>query len=181
MHKQVSALVSAGGSPGKLANFGKALGAAGVDIEAIGGAEWMHDGPLCLVLRDDGDEGMTKFADVCRELQVPWLSFATVSVELDDVPGRLGEAAEAVGDINIYGVLVRKPHGNKAVVHLGFERTQADEAVSRLTGANFTAERLKHPDEPDGLDAWDERTLQLLPLWDDQGVAKDDARFWETA
>ena len=63
MHRQVNALVSAGGSPGKLAIFGKALGSAGLDIEAIGGAEWKHDGPLCLILREDGHEAMDKFAE----------------------------------------------------------------------------------------------------------------------
>ena len=67
MHRQVSALVSAGSSPGKLAIFGKALGAAGLDIETIGGAEWMHDGPLCLII-DDGDNRAAmrlSFASVC--------------------------------------------------------------------------------------------------------------------
>jgi hypothetical protein len=149
MHRQVSALVSAGGSPGKLATFGKALGDAGLDIEAIGGAEWGHDGPLSLVLREDDRAAMDKFEAVCTELKVPWLSFANVSVELDDVPGALGLAADAVGDINIFGVLVRNPHGKKAVVDLGFEEGEADEAVKRLRAAKFTAHRKRHPGEPD--------------------------------
>ena len=58
MHKQVSALLSAGGSPGKLALFGLALGAADLDIDTIGGAEWLHDGPLTFILKDDGDDAM---------------------------------------------------------------------------------------------------------------------------
>jgi hypothetical protein len=149
MHRQVSALVSAGGSPGKLANFGKALGDAGLDIEAIGGAEWGHDGPLSLVLREDNRAAMAKFEAVCKRLDVPWESYANVSVELDDVPGSLGLAAEAVGDINIYGVLVRNPRGNKAVVELGFASDEVDEAVRRLEAAGFTAKRKQHPHEPD--------------------------------
>ncbi|HEX5015360.1 MAG TPA: hypothetical protein VFV72_14520 [Candidatus Limnocylindrales bacterium] len=181
MHKTLSALVSAGGSPGKLAEFGKALGAADLDIEEIGGAEWVHDGPLCLVLREDGRDAMDRFATVCNDLHVPWLSFATVSVELNDVPGSLGDAAEVVGDLNIYGVLVRKPHGNRAVVDLAFQPDQADEAVARLKDKHYTANRKKHPDEPDDIDQWDERTLRLLPLWDDPGIDKDDPRFWEPA
>lgn len=149
MHKQVSALVSAGGSPGKLARFGKALGDADLDIEAIGGAEWAHDGPLSLILREDNRAAMDRFEAVCTQLHVPWKSFANVSVELDDVPGSLGLAAEAIGDINIFGVLVRKPRGNKAVVDLGFEDGDADEAVKRLRAAGFTATRRHHPHEPD--------------------------------
>src|SRR5262245_65947103 len=104
MHRQVNALVSAGGSPGKLANFGKALGEAGLDIEAIGGAEWKHDGPLCLVLKEDKQDARDRFAEVCNRLHVPWLTFVNVSVELDDEPGSLGLAAEAAGDINISGL-----------------------------------------------------------------------------
>ena len=76
MHRQVSALVSAGGSPGKLAIFATALGEAGLDIEAMGGAEWVHDGPLCLILRQDGDEAMAMFAEVCKKVKVPWTSYA---------------------------------------------------------------------------------------------------------
>jgi hypothetical protein len=183
MHRQVNALVSAGGSPGKLAIFGKALGDAGLDMEAIGGAEWMHDGPLCLTLRHDGSAAMDKFGEVCHELKVPWLSFAIVSVELDDTPGELGRAAEAIGDdINIYRLLVRKPHGNRAVVDLGFRPADADEAESRLRAAGFTANRKHHPDEPDdGMIAWDERTESLLDLWDDPDVPKNDPRFWQMA
>ncbi len=179
MHRQVNALVSAGGSPGKLARFGKALGDEGLDLGTIGGAEWMHDGPLCLIIKNDGQEERRRFASVCRQLKVPWVSFASVAVELDDVPGSLGAAAEAVGDINIYCVLVLKPHGNRAMVGLGFRPTEADEALSRLEAAGYTASRQHHPDEPDDGNDWDERTENLLPLWDDDSVAKDDPRFWE--
>jgi hypothetical protein len=178
MHRQVNALVSAGGSPGKLANFGNALGAAGIDIEAIGGAEWQHDGPLVVVLKDDDQATMGRFEEVCAELHVPWLSFVTVAVELEDEPGALGRAAEAIGNINIYGLLVRKPHGNRAVVDMGFRPSDADEAVSRLAAANITANRKRHPHEPDDHIAWDDRTEELLPLWEDPGIAKDDDRFW---
>lgn len=179
MHKQVNALVSAGGSPGKLANFATALGTAKLDIEVIGGAEWLHDGPLCLTLREDNQVNRDKFAEVCAELHVPWLSFTVVAVEMDDKVGELGRAAEAIGDINIYGLLVRRPHGNRAVVDMGFAPSEADEAVNRLRAAGFTANRKHHPNEPDDPDAWDQRTDELLPLWDDPGLAKDDARFWE--
>jgi hypothetical protein len=181
MHRQVNALVSAGGSPGKLAVFGRALGDAGLDIETIGGAEWKHDGPLSLVLRQDGHEAMERFAMVCSEHHVPWLSFINVEVELDDQAGSLGNAAEALDNINIYSLLVRKPHGNRAVVDMGFRPNEADEAVTRLnTAQGVRANRKENPDEPDAMIQWDERTENLLPLWDDPDVAKDDQRFWET-
>ena len=179
MHRQVNVLLSAGGSPGKLAAFGRALGDEGLDIGTVGGAEWMHEGPLCLIIKNDGREEWRKFESICQRLQVPWLSFTSVAVELDDVPGSLGAAAEAVGDINIYCVLVLKSHGNRAVVGLGFDDHQADDAVRRLRDAGFTADRKHHPDDSDDDTEWDERTKRLLPLWEDEGVARDDARFWE--
>jgi hypothetical protein len=179
MHRQVNALLSAGGSPGKLAAFGKALGDAGLDLGTVGGAEWKHDGPLCLIIRNDGREERRRFAEVCSRLHVPWVSFASVAVELDDVPGSLGAAAEAVGDINIYCVLVLKPHGNRAVVGLGFRPSEAEEAVRRLRDAGYSADQKHHPSEPDDGADWDERTEKLLALWEDESVAKDDPRFWE--
>jgi hypothetical protein len=178
MHRQLNALVSAGGSPGKLAAFGKALGKEGLDIQTIGGAEWKHDGPLCLIIKNDGREDLDKFAKVCGRLKVPWMSFASVEVELDDVPGSLGDVAEVVGEINIYCVLVLKSHGNRAVVGLGFKPSEADEAVRLLRAADYTADRKHHPDEPDDGGVWDERTENLLPLWDDDSVARDDSRFY---
>jgi hypothetical protein len=182
MHRQVNALVSAGGSPGKLALFGIALGEAGVDIGTIGGAEWRHDGPLSVILKDDSTEQIDAFARVCHDHHVPWLIFRTVGVELNDVPGALGAAADAVGDINIYSVNVLRPHGNKAVVGLGIRPSLVDDAVARLETAGFTAARRPHPDEPGGSpwwDRWDDRTEELLPLWEDESVANDDPRFWQ--
>ncbi len=181
MHKQVTALVSAGSSPGKLALFGKALGDNDLDIEKIGGAEWLHDGALTMIFKEDGAEAMRRFAAVCHKHQVPWLSFAIVAVELDDVQGSLGAAAEAVGDINIYSVLVLEPTEYKAVVGLGIRPSEADEVVRRLEAANYVARVLHHPTEQDDGIQLDERTESLLPLWDDPATAKDDPRFWQMA
>jgi len=178
MHRQINAVLSAGGSPGKLAAFGKALGRARLDIQTIGGAEWAHEGPLCLIIKNDGREEFRRFKTVCAELQVPWMSFASVEVELDDVPGALGAVAEAVGEINIYCVLVLKPHGNRAVVGLGFDPAEAESAVTLLKDAGYTVNRKHHPDEPDDGSEWDERTGRLLPLWEDSSVARFDERFW---
>lgn len=182
MHRQVNALISAGGSPGKLAAFGIALGDAQVDIGTIGGAEWRHDGPLSIILKDDSTAQLDPFARVCAELHVPWLVFRTVAVELDDEPGALGAAARAVDDINIHSVNVLRTHGKRAVVGLGIRPSEVDAAVSRLLAAGFAAERRPHPDEPGSApwwDRWDDRTEALLPLWEDDSLASDDPRFWE--
>jgi hypothetical protein len=182
MHKQVSALVSAGGSPGKLAIFGAALGAADLDIATTGGAEWLHDGPITLILKDDGAEAMQRFAVVCHEHHVPWLSFAIVAVRLSNEKGQLGRAAAAVGDdINIYSVLVLESSETTARVGLGIRRKQADEVVLRLNTADptFKAEVLENPDEPDDGILWDQRTEDLLPLWDDPNTKPDDPAFWQ--
>jgi uncharacterized protein YihD (DUF1040 family) len=113
---------------------------------------------------------------------VPWLSFVNVEVKLDDEAGSLGNAAEALDNINIYSVLVRKPQGNKAVVDMGFRPSEVDDAVTRLNSVRgVTADRKQHPNEPDAMIQWDERTENLLPLWDDPDVPKDDQRFWEMA
>lgn len=181
MHKQVSALVSAGSSPGKLALFGKALGAADLDIDTIGGAEWLHDGPLTFILKDDGEAAMRRFARVCHAHKVPWLSFAIVAVQMNDVKGELGRAADAVDNINIYSVIVLESSGDTARVGLGIRPTEADEVVSRLGRADppFTAEVLHHPDDPNEGVIWDERTESLLPLWEDPSTQKDDPQFWQ--
>ena len=189
MHKQVSALVSAGSSPGKLALFGKALGDADLDIETIGGAEWLHDGPLTFILKDDGADAMERFAGVCHQHRVPWLSFAIVAVEMNDVKGELGRAADVVGRdsdapdrINIYSVLVLESSGNTARVGLGIRPTEAVEVVRRLkedADPPFAAEVIHHPDESDEGTIWDERTESLLPLWEDPDTLKDDPRFWQ--
>ena len=189
MHKQVSALVSAGSSPGKLALFGIALGQADLDIETIGGAEWLHDGPLTFILKDDGAAAMKRFEGVCHDHRVPWLSFSIVAVEMSDVKGELGRAADVVARdagapdrINIYSVIVLESSGDTARVGLGIRQKEADEAVRRLredADPAFTAEVLHHPDEQDEGLEWDARTENLLPLWDDPNTLKDDPRFWQ--
>lgn len=181
MHKQVSALLSKGGSAGKLAEFGKALGVADLDIATIGGAEWLHDGPLTFILKDDGAEAMQRFAVVCHDHRVPWLSFPIVAVRMKDVKGELGRAADAVDDINIYSVIVLESSGDRARVGFGIRPKEADLVVRRLNEADpeFEAEVLQNPDEPDDGILWDKRTENLLPLWDVPNAKKDDRRFWE--
>jgi hypothetical protein len=188
MHRQINALVSAGSSPGKLAVIGIALGEAGIDIATVGGAEWRHDGPLSIMLKHDSTDQLNAFAQVCHDHTLPWLVFRTVAVELVDEPGALGAVADVVAgpdaDINIYSVNVLKPRNGKPVVGLGIRPSQVDAAVERLVNHEppFEASRLAHPNEPSPWwDDWDQRTEDLLPLFDDESVAADDPRFWQIA
>lgn len=196
MHRQVSSLPSAGGSPGKLGELGRALGEAGISIMTIGGAEWKHFGPLVFVLHEDKgtdpDDQIQGLANVMAELKIPWLVFRTVEVELADQPGELGEVGEALGEatppINVFTINVARKHGNNAVVHLGVLPGDARRAIATLVAANKDASLGRHPDDPpdDGTseppswwDRWDDRTQSLIDLWEDPGVALDDSRFWE--
>ena len=99
MHRQVASLLSTS-SPGRLAIFGNALGARGVDMVTAGGAEWMHSGPVTLIVRNDwgtGADELEAFAGVMQSEKFPYLVFRTIEVQLKDVPGALGAAAEAMG------------------------------------------------------------------------------------
>ncbi len=180
MHRQINALVSAGSSPGKLAIIGIALGQAGIDIATLGGAEWRHDGPLSIILKDDSTDDLNAFAQVCHDHTLPWLIFRTIAVELVDEPGALGAAAAVLGGINIYSVNVLRSRGKQAVVGLGIRPSEVEQAVDLLVNAGYTAERLAHPGEPSPWqDHWDQRTEDLLPLFDDETVEADDPRFWQ--
>ena len=193
MHRQVSALLSAGGSPGKLAQLGEALGARGISVKNIGGTEWKHFGPVLFVLHEapgDPEDQFQALAEVMAELQFPWACLRTIEVELEDKEGQLGASAAALGDanINIYGVEVIGRHGNNAVVGYGVLPGEVRRSVQALTDAGFTAKRAKHPDDPDDdgvsdpppwWDRWDDRTMGFVDLWEDDGVAPDDPRFWQ--
>ena len=52
MHKQVSSLLSDGGSPGKLAEYTQIIADKGGNIRSIGGAEWAGTGAVAVLLDD---------------------------------------------------------------------------------------------------------------------------------
>jgi hypothetical protein len=191
MHRQVASLISTS-SPGRLAKLGNALGARGINIATTGGAEWKHHGPVTLMIQDDwGAEphnDLGGFADVMAEEGFPWLVFRTIEVEMADEPGALGNAAGALGDINIYAVTVLDGSAGRALVGLGVRPSQVAEAIFRLRNAGYVARRRHHPDDQDHpdddtgdgwWDEWDERTERLIELFDDPDVAAADPRFYE--
>jgi hypothetical protein len=195
MHRQLSSLLSAGGSPGKLAQLGEALGAAGIDIATIGGAEWRHFGPVTFIVKEDKglapDDQLAAFASVMQQVQFPWIALRTVEVRLADEPGELGRACRELGnqDINIYSLVVLDTPGNKADVGLGIRPSQARAAVAALRAASFHVEIRPHPDDPDDdgtvdpppwWDRWDDRTEHLLDgAWEDTGIADNDPIWWD--
>jgi hypothetical protein len=191
MHRQVAALLAAGGSPGKLAQLGRALGASKIDIATTGGAEWMHTGPVTLMIKEDwgksDEDQIGTLADVMAAEKFPWLVFRTVEVELKDVPGALGEAAAVLGnaDINIYTVTVLRSTGGKASVGLGVRPREVKEAIRLLKQAHYKVGPRRHPkdtgDDPDSwLDGWDTRTDELLDWFEaNPGTSPSDPKFYE--
>ena len=183
MHRQVATLLSTN-SPGRLAKLGNALGKAKIDIMTTGGAEWLHSGPVTLIIKRDwgvSPNEIDEFAKVMETEEFPWLAFRTIEVDLSDVPGSLGEAASALGnvDINIYAVTILKP-GKTTTVGLGVRPSKVADAIGALE--DFNPRLRRHPKDPAGdgwQDAWDERTESLLNWFDDNaGASPSDPIFY---
>lgn len=186
MHRQVASLLSTN-SPGRLAKLGGALGAKDIDIATTGGAEWKHSGPVTLIIKHDDSTQLGDFADVMEAGEFPWLVFRTIEVELKDVPGSLGAAAAALGNINIYAVTIFESDGDNALVGFGVRPKLVGNAIKRLRKEGYTARRRRHPgdtDDPDDADDrsweddWDKRTERLLPDFDKETPAND-PRFYK--
>ena len=180
MHRQFSAMLSIGGSPGKLAEFGRRLGQKNVSIETIGGAEWNHNGPIAFTVKADGpmgdDEVLDKVTEVLETLRHPWILFRSVEVTMPDDPGELGKAGKALADedINVYSVLVHRPENEAPRVAFGVRPRDVRAAVAALSSVPGHAAVLsKHPDDPDDdgsdpppwWDHWDDRSEALVDTW----------------
>ena len=131
MHKQVSSLLSAGGSPGKLAKYTRLLANQGVNIRAIGGAEWKGKGAVALLVDDDADENA--LLEVLNGEGFPSTVIYAAEAVLPDHPGALADACEAIDDLNIASILVADTHGGRGLVTFGFEsEADAETALARL-------------------------------------------------
>jgi hypothetical protein len=189
MHRQVAALIAAGGSPGRLARFGSALGDKRIDIATTGGAEWKHNAPMTLILKEDDHDQIDGFAGVMEKEKFPWLVFRTIEVELKDEPGAIGAAARAFGNINIYAVTILESDGANALVGFAVRPNEVGAAITQLRAADYTsARRRRHPgdtDDPNDADdvswrdAWDDRTEKLLPDFEKPNVRPDDPKFYK--
>ena len=188
MHRQVAALLAAGGSPGRLARFGSALGDKGIDIATTGGAEWKHNAPITLIIKDDDHDQIDGFAGVMEKEKFPWLVFRTIEVTLKDEAGAIGAAANAFGKINIYAVTILESDGETALVGFAVRPNDVGRAIKQLRAENYTARRRRHPGDTDDpneaddvswRDAWDERTEKLLPDFEKPNVRPDDPKFYK--
>src|SRR3954449_7197898 len=133
MHKQISSLLSAGGSPGKLAQYTRILANQGVNVRSIGGAEWDGTGAVALLVDDGLDEG--GLIEALNAEGFPSQVIYAAEAVLPDTPGSLADACEAIGDLHIASILVADTHGGKGLVTFGFDSAgDAEEALSRLRG-----------------------------------------------
>jgi len=139
------------GSVGDLAKITAALEADGFNILAAGGGEVNHLGIIAMLFDPDVD----KIPAIVQTIQNVQLgpgrtpedveAFPDVHILLNDAPGQLRRAVEALGDINIETVVsIDKQPGNKARVSLGFQPGDFDEAVRRLRAAHIPIHDHKH-------------------------------------
>jgi hypothetical protein len=131
MHKQVSSMLAAGGSPGQLAKYTRILAEKGLNIRSIGGAEWDHRGAVgTLVDNDLADDELDELVKELEDEGFPSVVIHAAEAVLPDTPGALADACEAIGDLNIATILVADTHGGSGLVTFGF--ATADEAETAL-------------------------------------------------
>lgn len=99
--------------PGALADFGDALGRAGVSVE--GGGVWVHDGVgIAHFLVTDVDAAKAALATAALG---PVVANPVVSVRLaQDVPGQLGAFARRLGDAGIRILVQYSDHDHRLIV-----------------------------------------------------------------
>jgi hypothetical protein len=139
------------GSVGDLANITRALEAKGYNILAVGGAEVNHVGIIALLFDPDVDR-IPAIVETIRTAPLDGgrtpdsvEALPDVHILLNDAPGQLRQAAEALGDINIETVVsIDKQPGNKARLSLGFQPGDFDEALNRLRAAHIPIHDHKH-------------------------------------
>jgi len=132
MHQQLSSLLAAGGSPGQLAKYARQLAERGVNIRAIGGSEWDHQGAVATLI--DGEVDGAELTDWLAGQGYRTRLIHAAEAVLPDEPGSLATAAERIGDLNILTVLVADTHGDVGLVSFGFEtHDEADTARQRLS------------------------------------------------
>jgi hypothetical protein len=148
MHAQVSSQLSAGGSPGKLAQYTRILADQKVNIRAIGGSEWDGQGAVAVLV--DGDMKESELAERLTEQGFPSVPIYGAEAVLPDEPGSLATAAELIGDLNILTILVADTHGGVGLVSFGFATEREANTASRRLG-DLAVKR-----EHNNTKAWDE-------------------------
>lgn len=137
MHKQVSSLLSDGGTPGQLAKYARAIANAGVNIRAIGGSEWDHRGAVAVLVDENTDE--EALLSVLQGANFPSRWIFCAEAVLPDEPGSLATAAERIDDLDILSILVADTHGGVGLVSFGFE-TESEAATARDRLGNYAVD-----------------------------------------
>jgi hypothetical protein len=152
MHRQVNSLLSNGGSPGKLAEYTRKLADRGVNIRAIGGAEWGGRGAVAVLVDENTNEA--ELADWLGTEGYPSRPIVAVEAVLDDRPGALAEACEKIGKVNIASILVVDTHLGYGLVTFGFE-SEGDAAKARQALRGIATEPHKLTEAWQAHDDWD--------------------------
>jgi hypothetical protein len=132
MHQQLSSMLSAGGTPGKLAQYTKILADQNVNIRAIGGSEWNGNGAVAVLVDDNVDQ--QALIDTLEGEGFPSVPIFAAEAVLPDEVGALADAASRIGDdLNILTVLVADTHMGHGLVSFGFAtEAEAETARDRL-------------------------------------------------
>ena len=134
MHKQVSSVLSAGGSPGKLALFTSIIQDKGANIRSIGGAESGGAGAVAVLFDDMTDGEFAELVEVLNASDFPTLEIFTAEAVLDDQVGTLAAATDAIRELDVATILVADTHLGKGLVTFGFEKETDAETARTLLG-----------------------------------------------
>jgi hypothetical protein len=118
---------------GTLADLGTALGERGINITGLAGTTWEGAGSVAIVTNDDS--ATTAALD---ETGLDYRECELVSVQIEDRPGALGEAARRLADrgVNIELVMPIDAQGQRATVTFGVDDVErAREALGELAAA----------------------------------------------
>jgi hypothetical protein len=141
------------GSVGDLAKITRALEAEGYNILAVGGAEVNHVGIIAMLFDPDADKVQGIVDTISGVVLDPQTGRKPQDVEalpdvhilLNNAPGQLRRAAEALGDINIETIVsIDSQPGNRARLSLGFQQGDYDEAVARLKAGHISIHNHPH-------------------------------------
>jgi hypothetical protein len=110
-----------------------------INILAVGGGEFEGVGVFSFTFDNDDDETLARVRAIAEARSVPLIDWDGVTVELPNVPGALGDMAEALEEqsINISSLLVAGTHGSSALVLVGIPEGLQESAEEALRGKGF--------------------------------------------
>ena len=142
MHKPPLMILASNNNSGHLREIGHALRDADppVNIIGIGGGEFEGVGVFAFTYDKDDDPATVAAVEGALDTAgVTLVTYDGVTVEMENVPGRLGDLGEALeqADINITSLLVVGGHGSSAIVLVGVPDDTEDDARTALEARGF--------------------------------------------